>query len=71
MRRLQGGHGWYDPMSIHQRGDTIFVVEQNATMTLSIADRGSVLQTGQIALADTADALPDNEQMRAAYLGEL
>jgi branched-chain amino acid transport system ATP-binding protein len=51
-------------------GTTIFVVEQNANMALSIADRGYVLQTGQIVLADTAPALLANPQMRAAYLGE-
>jgi branched-chain amino acid transport system ATP-binding protein len=56
---------------INQLGTTIFVVEQNATMALSIADRGYVLQTGQIVLADTAEALLKNPQMREAYLGEL
>ncbi len=50
---------------------TIFVVEQNANMALSIADRGYVLQTGQIVLADTAKALLENPLMREAYLGEL
>ncbi|HZD11852.1 MAG TPA: ABC transporter ATP-binding protein, partial [Candidatus Binatia bacterium] len=49
---------------------TVFVVEQNANMALSIADRGYVLQTGRIVLADTAEALRNNEQMRQAYLGE-
>jgi branched-chain amino acid transport system ATP-binding protein len=47
------------------------VVEQNANMALSIADRGYVLQTGEIVLADTAQALLKNPQMREAYLGEL
>ena len=56
---------------IHQRGRTIFVVEQNANMALSIADRGYVLQTGQIVLSDTAEALLHNPQMQAAYLGEM
>jgi branched-chain amino acid transport system ATP-binding protein len=56
---------------INQLGTTIFVVEQNANMALSIADRGYVLQTGQIVLADTAAALLKNPQMREAYLGEL
>jgi branched-chain amino acid transport system ATP-binding protein len=56
---------------INKLGTTIFVVEQNANMALSIADRGYVLQTGQIVLADTAAALLENPQMREAYLGEL
>jgi branched-chain amino acid transport system ATP-binding protein len=56
---------------IHALGTTIFVVEQNANMALSIADRGYVLQTGQIVLADTAQGLLNNPQMREAYLGEL
>jgi branched-chain amino acid transport system ATP-binding protein len=56
---------------INQLGTTIFVVEQNANMALSIADRGYVLQTGEIVLADTAAALLKNPQMREAYLGEL
>jgi branched-chain amino acid transport system ATP-binding protein len=57
--------------NINRLGTTIFVVEQNAHMALSIADRGYVLQTGQIVLADTAAALLKNPQMREAYLGEL
>jgi branched-chain amino acid transport system ATP-binding protein len=56
---------------INKLGTTIFVVEQNANMALSIADRGYVLQTGQVVLADTAEALLKNPQMREAYLGEL
>jgi branched-chain amino acid transport system ATP-binding protein len=56
---------------INKLGTTIFMVEQNANMALSIADRGYVLQTGEIVLADTAAALLKNPQMREAYLGEL
>jgi branched-chain amino acid transport system ATP-binding protein len=56
---------------INKLGTTIFMVEQNANMALAIADRGYVLQTGQIVLADTAAALLKNPQMREAYLGEL
>jgi len=56
---------------INRGGTTIFVVEQNANMALSIADRGYVLQTGQVVLADTAAALLENPLMRQAYLGEL
>jgi branched-chain amino acid transport system ATP-binding protein len=55
---------------ISQRGTTIFMVEQNANMALSIADRGYVLQTGEIVLADSAQNLCNNEMMRKAYLGE-
>jgi branched-chain amino acid transport system ATP-binding protein len=56
---------------INDQGTTVFVVEQNANMALSIADRGYVLQTGQIVLADTAQNLLNNPQMREAYLGEI
>jgi branched-chain amino acid transport system ATP-binding protein len=52
-------------------GTTIFVVEQNANMALSIADRGYVIQTGEVVLADTAANLLANPLMREAYLGEL
>jgi branched-chain amino acid transport system ATP-binding protein len=54
---------------INRQGTTIFMVEQNANMALSIADRGYVLQTGRIVLADTAENLLQNEMMRKAYLG--
>jgi len=54
---------------VNQEGTTVFVVEQNATMALSIADRGYVLQTGSIVLADTAQNLLNNEMMQEAYLG--
>ena len=56
---------------IRALGRTVFVVEQNANMALSIADRGYVIQTGQVVLADTAERLLANPQMREAYLGEL
>jgi branched-chain amino acid transport system ATP-binding protein len=54
---------------INGGGTTIFLVEQNAGMALEIADRGYVLQTGEIVLADTAKALLENPQMQEAYLG--
>ena len=57
--------------SIRALGRTVFVVEQNANMALSIADRGYVIQTGQVVLADTAENLLANPLMREAYLGEL
>jgi branched-chain amino acid transport system ATP-binding protein len=56
---------------VNQQGTTVFVVEQNASMALSIADRGYVLQTGRIVLADRATSLLEDPQMREAYLGEL
>lgn len=56
---------------INQQGMTIFLVEQNANMALQVADRGYVLQTGEVVLADTARALLENPQTREAYLGEL
>jgi branched-chain amino acid transport system ATP-binding protein len=54
---------------INRQGTTIFMVEQNANMALSIADRGYVLQTGSIVLADTARNLLCNAMMQEAYLG--
>ncbi len=56
---------------VNRMGTTIFVVEQNAHMALSIADRGYVLQTGRIVLTETAKDLIENPLMRKAYLGEL
>jgi branched-chain amino acid transport system ATP-binding protein len=56
---------------IRDLGATVFVVEQNANMALSIADRGYVIQTGEVVLSDTAAILLTNPQMREAYLGEL
>tara|TARA_Y100001970_G_scaffold22600_1_gene26181 strand:+ start:319 stop:1056 length:738 start_codon:yes stop_codon:yes gene_type:complete len=55
---------------IHEEGVAIFMVEQNANMALSIADRGWVLQTGKVVLDDTAEALLANPELRASYLGE-
>ncbi len=54
---------------VNRQGTTIFMVEQNANMALSIADRGYVLQTGSIVLSDTAPNLLCNEMMQEAYLG--
>jgi branched-chain amino acid transport system ATP-binding protein len=56
---------------ISDQGTTILLVEQNALMALNVADRGYVIQTGQIILADTATNLAANEQVRQAYLGEI
>lgn len=55
---------------INRQGTTIFVVEQNANVALSIAHRGYVLQAGEIVLAGTAQELLANPLIRKAYLGE-
>ena len=55
---------------INAQGTPILLVEQNALMALDTADRGYVLETGKIALADDAKALRQNEQVRKTYLGE-
>ena len=55
---------------VNERGISVFVVEQNANMALSIADRGYVLQTGEVVLAGKARELLLNEGMKKAYLGE-
>jgi branched-chain amino acid transport system ATP-binding protein len=54
---------------INSQGVSILLVEQNALMALSVAQRGYVLETGRIVLADTADRLLDNPQVQKAYLG--
>ena len=54
---------------INREGTTILLVEQNAHMALQVAHRGYVLQTGQIVLTDTAEALRQNETVKHAYLG--
>jgi branched-chain amino acid transport system ATP-binding protein len=55
---------------INEQGTPILLVEQNALMALDIANRGYVLETGHVALADDAKTLRDNEQVRKTYLGE-
>ncbi|HEU5478118.1 MAG TPA: ABC transporter ATP-binding protein [Gaiellaceae bacterium] len=55
---------------INQQGTTVLLVEQNAARALEVADRGYVLETGRVTLADTAAALRSNERVRASYLGE-
>ncbi len=56
--------------TINAQGTTILLVEQNASIALSLAQRGYVLETGKIVLQDTAEALQANEMVRKAYLGE-
>ena len=55
---------------INKEGTSILLVEQNALMALDNAHRGYVLETGRIVLADSAEALKTNEQVRKTYLGE-
>ena len=50
-------------------GTTIFLVEQNAFLALSVADRAYVLEAGRVILSDTGEALKANEKVKAAYLG--
>jgi branched-chain amino acid transport system ATP-binding protein len=54
---------------IHDQGTTILLVEQNAQAALRLADRGYVIESGEIVLTDDAKALLGNEQVRKAYLG--
>lgn len=56
---------------INSRGTTILLVEQNALQALHVAQRGYVLQTGRVILADTAEKLAANPDVRRAYLGEI
>ena len=57
-------------VEVNKQGTSILLVEQNALMALQVANRGYVLETGTIALADDAKALAQNEQVRKTYLGE-
>ena len=54
---------------LHEAGTTILLVEQNAQMALSIADRAYVLETGKISLSGTGKELSESESIRKAYLG--
>lgn len=56
---------------INKQGTTIFMVEQNANMALQVANRGYVLQTGQVVLSGSAPELRQNPLIREAYLGEM
>jgi branched-chain amino acid transport system ATP-binding protein len=57
-------------LAINREGVTILLVEQNAAMALSIAERGYVLETGRLPLQGAARELADNPEVRRAYLGE-
>jgi len=58
-------------LELNHTGTTILLVEQNARMALSIANRGYVIQTGEIILHDTAANLKQNEMVQKSYLGEI
>jgi len=55
---------------VHEEGTTVLLVEQNAQLALQAADRGYVIETGEIVLEDEAKKLLGNDQVRKAYLGE-
>jgi branched-chain amino acid transport system ATP-binding protein len=55
---------------ISEQGTTILLVEQNAQVALQLSNRGYVLETGEITLADTSEELLSNEEVRKAYLGD-
>ena len=55
---------------IHRRGTTILLVEQNASRALGLADRGYVMESGEVTMSGDAKALLDDPKVRAAYLGE-
>ena len=55
--------------SLHQGGTTILLVEQNAQMALSVADRAYVMETGSISLSGTGRELAESDQVKKAYLG--
>ena len=55
---------------INKQGTTILLVEQNAQLALQFSHRGYVIETGEIALADTSTELLNNDQVKKAYLGE-
>lgn len=57
-------------VEINKSGTTILLVEQNANMVLSIANRAYVLETGKIVIEGNAKELLNNDSIRAAYLGE-
>lgn len=63
-------HGIFDVIKkVNEQGTTVLLVEQNATLALSVASRGYVMETGKIVLEDKAENLMNNESVKAAYLG--
>lgn len=63
-------YGIFDVIKkVNEQGTTVLLVEQNATLALSVASRGYVMETGKIVLEDKAENLMNNESVKAAYLG--
>ena len=56
--------------TIHKQGTTILLVEQNASRALSLANRGYVMESGEVTMSGPARQLLDDPKVRAAYLGE-
>jgi branched-chain amino acid transport system ATP-binding protein len=56
--------------AIHKQGTTVLLVEQNASRALGIANRGYVMESGEVTMDGQADALLNDPKVRAAYLGE-
>jgi branched-chain amino acid transport system ATP-binding protein len=56
---------------VHAQGMTILLVEQNARRALQVADRGYVMDSGEIIMTGEAKAMLDDPKVRAAYLGEV
>jgi branched-chain amino acid transport system ATP-binding protein len=56
--------------AIHKQGTTVLLVEQNASRALSIANRGYVMESGEVTMGGEAQALLNDPKVRAAYLGE-
>ena len=54
---------------IQKQGTTVLLIEQNAKMALSVADRGYVLETGKVVLSGTGQELLESEEVKKAYLG--
>ena len=55
--------------ALHDAGTTVLLVEQNARMALSIADRAYVLETGKVSMSGNAANLANDERVKQAYLG--
>jgi branched-chain amino acid transport system ATP-binding protein len=58
-------------VEVNKQGTSILLVEQNALMALEVANRGYVLETGRVAMADDAKALAQNDDVKRTYLGEI
>ena len=59
-----------DRIDIHKQGTTVLLVEQNASRALQLANRGYVMESGEVTMDGAADMLLNDPKVRAAYLGE-